>query len=78
MRQEQLSLFPEKGNHSKILTIEQLHHEIAGISKYGRKTACLEFPDPAINIPVYVNEFCGYVLNRAPNPMMERRAIPCQ
>ncbi|HPZ12264.1 MAG TPA: DNA methyltransferase [Bacillota bacterium] len=57
MRQEQLSLFPEKGNHSKILTIEQLHHEIAGISKYGRKTACLEFPDPAINIPVYINEF---------------------
>lgn len=57
MRQEQLSLFPEKGNHSKILTIEQLHHEIAGFAKYGRKTACLEFPDPAINIPVYINEF---------------------
>lgn len=57
MRQEQSVLFPEKTEHAKILTPGQLHSEVVRFNEFEKTTSCLEFPDPAVDIPVYINEF---------------------
>lgn len=57
MRQEQSVLFPEKTEHAKILTPGQLHSEVIRFNEFEKTTSCLEFPDPAVDIPVYINEF---------------------
>ncbi|MFY9412580.1 MAG: DNA methyltransferase [Dethiobacteria bacterium] len=50
-------LFPEKTEHAKILTPGQLHSEVIRFNEFEKTTSCLEFPDPAVDIPVYINEF---------------------
>jgi len=50
-------LFPEKTEHAKILTPGQLHSEVVRFNEFEKTTSCLEFPDPAVDIPVYINEF---------------------
>ncbi|HPU00816.1 MAG TPA: DNA methyltransferase [Bacillota bacterium] len=55
MEQKVLSFAQE--NHASMPLLEQLHREIAAFKEYGKETACLEFPHPAVRIPVYVNEF---------------------
>lgn len=55
MGRQRLYAGREKGDGP--LTAEELHATIASFNKFGKKTSLLKFPDPAFNIPVYVNEF---------------------
>ena len=57
MRHQQLVLFPNQANNTKALTSEQFHSEVKYFNEFGKNTSILEFPDPRVNIPVYLNEF---------------------
>lgn len=57
MRHQQLVLVPNQTNNTKALTSEQFHSEVKCFNEFGKNTSILEFPDPRVNIPVYLNEF---------------------
>ncbi len=57
MRSQQSARFPEIDCAIKNRTTERLHREVLSFAKYGKKTRIIEYPDPDIGIPVYLNEF---------------------
>ena len=42
---------------SRPLNAEEFADEIQAFADFGKETNILDFPDPAVSIPVYVNEF---------------------
>ena len=57
MTTPQLELFPPKPPQSRPLNAEEFADEIQAFADFGKETNILDFPDPAVSIPVYVNEF---------------------
>ena len=55
MTTPQLGLSPPEP--SRPLNAKEFADEIQSFADFGKETNTLEFPDPAISIPVYVNEF---------------------
>ena len=53
----QLELFPREPPRSRPLNAKEFAAEIQAFADFGKETNILDFPDPAISIPVYVNEF---------------------
>ena len=48
---------PHEPPQSQPLNAEEFAAEIQAFADFGKETNVLDFPDPAISIPVYVNEF---------------------
>ena len=57
MTTPQLELFPREPPRSRPLNAKEFAAEIQAFADFGKETNILDFPDPAISIPVYVNEF---------------------
>ena len=57
MSEEQQTLFSHRIGDTKPLTAQELHAEVQAFDRFGQTTRVLTFPDPAVEIPVYVNEF---------------------
>ncbi len=51
------SLFPHAPPQPRPLNAEEFAADIQAFAEFGKETQTLDFPDPAISIPVYVNEF---------------------
>mgnify|MGYP005841382683 FL=1 len=56
MLAKQRSLFPV-GAEAQPVSEAQFIHQIETFQEFGTKTNVAAFPDPAVDIPVYVNEF---------------------
>ncbi len=54
---EQLDLFPPDPGQEKVLSGEEFHSELTSFRQFNKETTVTEFPDPNLDIPVYVNEF---------------------
>ena len=57
MTAPQLELFSHEPPRSRPLNAKEFAAEIQAFADFGKETRILDFPDPAISIPVYVNEF---------------------
>ena len=57
MTTPQLDLFTHETPPQRPLNAKEFAAEIQAFADFGKKTNILDFPDPAISIPVYVNEF---------------------
>ena len=57
MTTPQLGLFPPEPSLSRPLNAKEFADEIQSFADFGKETHVLEFPGPAVSIPVYVNEF---------------------
>lgn len=57
MTTPQLDLFPPEPPLSRPLNASEFAAEIQAFADFGKETQILDFPDPAVSIPVYVNEF---------------------
>ncbi|MGQ9922153.1 MAG: DNA methyltransferase [Desulfobacca sp.] len=56
MLAKQRSLFPV-GAEAQPVSEAQFIHQIESFQEFGQKTTVAAFPDPAVDIPVYINEF---------------------
>ena len=54
---QQQPIFPHKPPRLRPLNAKEFAAEIQAFADFGKETNILDFPDPAISIPVYVNEF---------------------
>ena len=57
MTTPQLDLFTHETPPQRPLNAKEFADEIQAFADFGKETQILDFPDPAISIPVYVNEF---------------------
>ena len=57
MTTPQLDLFTHETPPQRPLNAKEFAAEIQAFADFGKETQILDFPDPAISIPVYVNEF---------------------
>ena len=57
MTTPQLELFSHEPPRLRPLSVKEFAAEIQAFADFGKETNILDFPDPAISIPVYVNEF---------------------
>jgi hypothetical protein len=57
MRLKQLKIFQNDVKETRFLSSEEFVSEIERFDEFGGKTEFLQFPDPSIGLPVYVNEF---------------------
>ena len=57
MTTPQLELFTPEPPPQRPLNTEEFAAEIQAFADFGKETNILDFPDPTISIPVYVNEF---------------------
>ncbi len=53
----QLELFAHQTSRQRPLNAKEFAAEIRAFADFGKETHILDFPDPTISIPVYVNEF---------------------
>ena len=54
---QQQTIFPPEPPRLRPLNAKEFADEIQAFADFGKETNILDFPDPAISIPVYVNEF---------------------
>lgn len=57
MQEEQLILIPEAPTSFRMLTVGEIREELAGFREFKKTTSVQDFPDPEIDVPVFVNEF---------------------
>ena len=57
MATPQLDLFTHETPPQRPLSVKEFANDIQAFADFGKETQILDFPDPAISIPVYVNEF---------------------
>lgn len=57
MLTHQLELFAKESQRQQPLSVEEFASDVEAFNEFGKETKILEFPDPNISIPVYVNEF---------------------
>ena len=57
MTTPQLELFTPEPPPQRPLNASEFAAEIQAFADFGKETQILDFPDPAVSIPVYVNEF---------------------
>ena len=57
MSRDQLEMFVDEQDDAAILAPDEFRAEIERFRDFGKATSVLEFPDPQVDIPVYVNEF---------------------
>ena len=57
MNAVQLTLLDEKAFGPAHLSALDIHEELSNFNEFGKNTVIQDFPDPEINLPVYVNEF---------------------